>query len=75
MTADGIVLSGTGGVWQVRTDEGETHDVSLRGRLKRGTEAVKLADILRATRQGPTADIRRLAAPHQQRAVFLALDD
>jgi ribosome biogenesis GTPase len=43
MTADGIVLSGTGGVWQVRTDEGETHDVSLRGRLKRGTEAVKLA--------------------------------
>jgi len=43
MTADGIVLSGTGGVWQVRTDTGETYDVSLRGRLKRGTEAVKLA--------------------------------
>jgi ribosome biogenesis GTPase len=43
MTAEGIVLSGTGGVWQVRTDEGETHDVSLRGRLKRGTEAIKLA--------------------------------
>lgn len=43
MTAEGIVLSGTGGVWQVRTDEGETHDVSLRGRLKRGTEVIKLA--------------------------------
>lgn len=43
MTAEGTVLSGTGGVWQVRTDAGETHDVSLRGRLKRGTDAVKLA--------------------------------
>lgn len=43
MTSDATVLSGTGGVWQVRTDAGETHDVSLRGRLKRGTEAMKLA--------------------------------
>lgn len=43
MTADGIVLSGTGGVWQVRTDDGETYDVSLRGRLKHGAESVKLA--------------------------------
>ena len=30
----GRVLSGTGGVWQVRTDTGEVHDSSLRGRLK-----------------------------------------
>ncbi len=30
-----VVLQGTGGVWQVRTDAGETLDVSLRGRLKR----------------------------------------
>lgn len=30
----GRVLSGTGGVWQVRTDAGEIHDASLRGRLK-----------------------------------------
>ncbi len=29
------VISGTGGVWQVRTDDGETRDVSLRGRLKK----------------------------------------
>lgn len=28
------MLQGTGGVWQVRTDGGETLDVSLRGRLK-----------------------------------------
>ena len=30
----GIVLRGTGGVWQVRTDTGETLPASLRGRLK-----------------------------------------
>ena len=32
---EAVVLQGTGGVWQVRTDDGETLDVSLRGRLKR----------------------------------------
>ncbi|MDQ2890774.1 MAG: ribosome small subunit-dependent GTPase A [Gemmatimonadota bacterium] len=30
----GRVLSGTGGVWQVRTGEGQIHEASLRGRLK-----------------------------------------
>ena len=30
----GVVLSGTGGVWQVRTDAGRTLEASLRGRLK-----------------------------------------
>ncbi len=30
----GVVLNGTGGVWVVRTSTGETHEVSLRGRLK-----------------------------------------
>jgi ribosome biogenesis GTPase len=30
----GRVLSGTGGVWQVRADDGVVHDASLRGRLK-----------------------------------------
>lgn len=30
----GRVLSGTGGVWQVRADDGAVHDASLRGRLK-----------------------------------------
>ena len=31
----GFVLSGTGGVWRVRTDEGETVEASMRGRLKK----------------------------------------
>jgi ribosome biogenesis GTPase len=38
----GIVLRGTGGVWQVRTDTGETLPASLRGRLKQA-EGEKLA--------------------------------
>ena len=37
-----VVLSGTGGVWRVRTDAGETLEVSMRGRLKK-EGAVKLA--------------------------------
>jgi len=40
--ARAVVLRGTGGVWVVRTTEGETHDAALRGRLKQET-AVKLA--------------------------------
>lgn len=31
---DGVVLQGTGGIWQVRTDDGITRVASLRGRLK-----------------------------------------
>ena len=31
----GVVLGGTGGVWQVRTDDGQTIDASMRGRLKK----------------------------------------
>ena len=38
----GIVLRGTGGVWQVRTETGETVPASLRGRLKQA-ETEKLA--------------------------------
>ncbi len=33
-TIDGVVMQGTGGIWQVRTDDGVLFDVSLRGRLK-----------------------------------------
>jgi ribosome biogenesis GTPase len=39
-----MVLQGTGGVWQVRTEGGETRSVSLRGRLKKESgDAIKLA--------------------------------
>ena len=36
-TRTGTVLSGTGGIWQVRTDDGVQRDASLRGRLKQET--------------------------------------
>jgi ribosome biogenesis GTPase len=35
MTKHGTVLTGTGGVWRVRTDGGETIEASMRGRLKK----------------------------------------
>jgi ribosome biogenesis GTPase / thiamine phosphate phosphatase len=35
MTVRGTVLTGTGGVWRVRTEIGETVDASLRGRIKK----------------------------------------
>ena len=39
-----MVLKGTGGVWHVRAESGETHEASLRGRLKQeGEESRKLA--------------------------------
>jgi len=37
----GTVLSGTGGVWRVLADDGETYECALRGRVKQGN--VKLA--------------------------------
>ena len=41
---EGVVLNGTGGVWNVRASSGETHEASLRGRLKKEPdEARKLA--------------------------------
>ena len=42
LRVQGIVLRGTGGVWQVRAETGETYPASLRGRLKQG-EHEKLA--------------------------------
>jgi ribosome biogenesis GTPase len=39
---EAVVLSGTGGVWMVHTAAGETHEASMRGRLKQDGNA-KLA--------------------------------
>ena len=38
-----VVVSGTGGVWRVRTDDGESLEVPMRGRLKKNEgDALKL---------------------------------
>ena len=35
---EGVVLNGTGGVWNVRASSGETHEATLRGRLKKESD-------------------------------------
>ena len=41
---NGVVMKGTGGVWQVRMEKGDTLDASLRGRLKKErSDVLKLA--------------------------------
>ena len=43
-TERAIVLQGAGGVWQVRTEAGETRSAPMRGRLKKESgDAIKLA--------------------------------
>lgn len=37
-----IVMSGTGGIWKVRTSDGETLEVSMRGRLKKLDDSLKM---------------------------------
>src|SRR5215831_21090514 len=43
----GVVVSGTGGVWQVRTDAGDTLDASMRGRLKKSNTGKRADGSLR----------------------------
>jgi ribosome biogenesis GTPase len=64
MTKRGTVITGTGGVWRVRTDGGETIEASMRGRLKK-------ADV------GRRADgsIRRDTADAAEQTVKLAVGD
>ncbi len=64
MTKRGTVLTGTGGVWRVRTEGGETIEASMRGRLKK-------ADV------GRRADgsIRRDTVDAAEQTVKLAVGD
>jgi ribosome biogenesis GTPase len=66
------VLSGTGGVWQVRTADGELREVSLRGRLKKA-DTGRRADgsIIRDTVRA-AADVMKLAVGDE---VLLEADD
>ncbi|MGH7616744.1 MAG: ribosome small subunit-dependent GTPase A [Gemmatimonadaceae bacterium] len=43
----GVVIGGTGGVWQVRTDAGETVSASMRGRLKKSNSGKRADGSLR----------------------------
>ena len=43
----GVVLSGTGGIWQIHTETGDTVDASLRGRLKKSNSGRRADGSLR----------------------------
>jgi len=67
------VLQGTGGVWHVRTDSGETHEASLRGRLKQEREETKklaVGDrvILEIDERGAVWSIAEILPRHSQLA-------
>src|SRR5215472_6382105 len=59
--AHGVVLEGTGGVWRVRTDAGETIDASLRGRLKKSDSGRRRDGSLRRDTVRSTAESVKLA--------------
>jgi ribosome biogenesis GTPase / thiamine phosphate phosphatase len=60
----GTVLTGTGGVWRVRTDGGETIEASMRGRLKK-SDTGRRAD----------GSIRRDTVDAAEQTVKLAVGD
>ncbi|HEY4216660.1 MAG TPA: ribosome small subunit-dependent GTPase A [Gemmatimonadaceae bacterium] len=43
----GVVLGGTGGVWRVRTEDGQTVEASMRGRLKKSNSGKRADGSLR----------------------------
>ncbi len=57
----GVVLEGTGGVWRVRTDSGETIDASLRGRLKKSDAGRRRDGSLRRNTVRSAAETLKLA--------------
>ena len=59
--AHGVVLEGTGGVWRVRTDAGETVEASLRGRLKKSNAGRRRDGSLRRDTVASAAESLKLA--------------
>ena len=57
----GVVLEGTGGVWRVRTDAGDTIDASLRGRLKKSDAGRRRDGSLRRDTVRSAAESLKLA--------------
>ena len=57
----GVVLSGTGGVWRVRRDEGTIVEASLRGRVKKSNAGRRADGSLRRDTIASAADTLKLA--------------
>jgi ribosome biogenesis GTPase / thiamine phosphate phosphatase len=60
-TEQGIVLSGTGGVWRVRRDEGTVVEASLRGRVKKSNAGRRADGSLRRDTIASAAETLKLA--------------
>ena len=60
-TERGIVLSGTGGVWRVRRDEGSIVEASLRGRVKKSNAGRRADGSLRRDTIASAAETLKLA--------------
>ena len=58
---NGVVLSGTGGVWQVQRDDGAIVDASLRGRVKKSNAGRRADGSLRRDTIAAAADTLKLA--------------
>ena len=56
----GIVLSGTGGVWRVRRDDGSVVEASLRGRVKKANSGKRADGSLRRDTISAAADTLKL---------------
>jgi ribosome biogenesis GTPase len=57
----GVVLSGTGGVWRVRREDGSVVDASLRGRVKKSNAGRRADGSLRRDTIASAADTLKLA--------------
>ena len=57
----GVVLQGTGGIWRVRTDAGDTVEASLRGRLKKSNSGRREDGSLRRDTVAAAAQTLKLA--------------
>jgi ribosome biogenesis GTPase len=61
LEARGVVVSGTGGVWRVRLDSGETIEASLRGRLKKSNSGKRADGSLRRDTITAAAETLKMA--------------
>ena len=68
----GVVLSGTGGVWRVRRDDGEVVEASLRGRVKKSNSGRRSDGSLRRDTISSAADSLKLTIGDR---VLLERDD
>ena len=58
---EGVVLSGTGGIWRVRRDDGTVVEASLRGRVKKANAGRRPDGSLRRDTISSSADTLKLA--------------